>query len=101
MDNLAEDCSLSSYPSEAVNRWQPFWKPKDSQPEIKARVVAGAPAPASSCEFTGDIPFVGCASKLRLRQIDGCICTFACYSDSKVWSKCWTRLEKLKNKGKT
>lgn len=57
---MAEDCSLSNYASEAVNRWQPLWKPKDPQPETKARVVAGAPAPAGSCEFMGNTAFVGC-----------------------------------------
>ena len=98
---MAEDCSLSNYAFEAVSKWQPLWKHKDSQLEAKTKVVAGASAPAGSCEFIGNIAFVGCASKLRLCQIDGCSCTFVCYSDSKVWSKCWTRLEKLKNKGKT
>ena len=96
---MAEEYSQTNYSSDAVNRWQPLWEPKDSKPETKARVVSGAPAPAGSCEFIGNDAFLGCESKLRLCQIDGCSCTFACYSDSKVWIKCWTRLEKLKDKG--
>jgi hypothetical protein len=95
------DYSLSGYSSYQQNDRFPIWKPKEAKLAAKASVVLGAPAPAGSCEFIGDFPFVGCTSKLRLCQIDGCSCTFACYSDSKVWSKCWTRLEKLKDKEQT
>ncbi len=90
--------SLFNYSSQQQDERLPIWKPKEYKPAAKASVVLSAPAPADSCESVGDTPFVGCSSKLRLCQIDGCSCTFACYSDSKVWSKCWTRLEKLKDK---
>ncbi len=95
---MVEDYSLFGYSSEQQNDRSPIWKPKETKPSAKASVVLSASAPQGSCEFIGDIPFVGCTSKLRLCQIDGCSCTFACYSDSKVWTSCWTRLEKLKDK---
>jgi hypothetical protein len=98
---MLEDYSLFGYSSEQQNDRLSIWTPKETNPAPKASVVLDAPAPAGSCEFIGDIPFVGCTSKLRLCQIDGCSGTFACYSDSKVWTSCWTQLEKLKNKGQT
>jgi hypothetical protein len=98
---MLEDYSLSGYSSDQQNDRFPIWKPKETKPAAKGSVVLGTPAPAGSCKFVGDFPFLGCTSKLRLCQIDGCSCTFACYSDSKVWSKCWTRLEKLKDKEQT
>ena len=95
---MTEDCALFDYSSKQQNDRQPIWKPKETKPAPKASVVLGAPAPAGSCEFIGDFPFVGSTSKLRLCRIDRCSCTFACYSDSKVWTSCLTRLEKLKDK---
>jgi hypothetical protein len=98
---MLEDYSIFDYSSEHQNDQLPLWRPKETRPVSKASVVLGTPAPVGSCEFIGDFAFVGCTSNLRLCQIDGCSCTFGCYSDSKVWSSCRTRLEKLKNKGQT
>ena len=95
---MVEDYTLFGNSSEQNDRL-PIWKPKETKPVAKTSVVLSAPA--GSCEFIGDFPFVGCTSKLRLCQIDGCSCTLACYSDSKVWSTCYTRLEKLKDKEQT
>ena len=88
---MAEDYSLSDYPSEAVNRWQPLWTPKDSQTEAKARVVAGAPAPAGSCEFVGALIWEG--STGRCCRLSGCCFLFA---DPKAYASCPSRTERLK-----
>ena len=80
---MVEDFSLSDYSSYQQNDRLPIWRPKETKPEAKASDVLSAPAPADSCEFTGDIAFVGCASKLRLCQIDGCSCTFLVILTSK------------------
>jgi hypothetical protein len=88
---LAQDYSLSNYPSEAVNKWQPLWKPKDSQTETKASVVAGAPAPAGSCEFVGALIWEG--STGRCCRLSGCCFLFA---DPKAYASCPSRTERLK-----
>jgi hypothetical protein len=88
---LVEDYSLSDYPSEAVSKWQPLWKPKGSPTENKARIVAGAPAPAGSCEFVGALIWEG--STGRICNLDGCCFLFA---DPKAYVSCPSRTERLK-----
>ncbi len=87
---LAEDYSFSDYPSEAVNRWQPLWKPKDSPTETKAHIVNEAPAPAGSCEFVGALIWEG--STGRCCRLSGCCFLFA---DPKAYASCPSRIEKL------
>ena len=54
-----------------------FGSLKTTKPAAKALVILGAPAPAGSCEFVG--AFLSWeASKLRLCQIDGCVCFLVC-----------------------
>jgi hypothetical protein len=95
---MVEEDELVGYSPDQQNYRLPIWTPKETKPAAKTSVVFSPPAPEGGCEFTGDIAFAGCICKLRLCQIDGTSCTFACYSDSKVWSRCWTRLQKLKDK---
>ena len=91
MVTLPEDYSLSDYPSETVNRWQPFWKPKDSQHEIKAHIVSYAPAPVGSCEFVGALIWEG--STGRLCSLGSCCFLFA---DPKAYASCPSRDERLR-----
>ena len=88
---MVEDYSLSDYPSEAVSKWQPLWKPKDSPTENKAHIVAGAPAPAGSCEFAGTLIWEG--STGRCCRLSGCCFLFA---DPKAYASCPSRIEKLR-----
>ena len=89
---LAEDYSLSDYPSDvAVNRWQPLWKPKESSTEAKASVVSGVPAPAGSCEFVGALIWEGSIG--RCCRLGGCCFLFA---DPKAYASCPSRMERLR-----
>ena len=92
---LAEGYSLSDYPAEAVNRWQPLWKPKDTKAEANAFVVSGAPAPAGSCEFVGGLPYEGALGrKCRL----GGVCFL--FADPAAYASCPSRTEKLREREK-
>lgn len=93
---MVEEDEFISYSSDQQNYRFPIWKPKETKPAAKASVGFSPPAPKGSCEFTGEIAFSGCSSKLRLCQINKCSCIFACYSNSKIWISCPMRLKKLK-----
>ena len=83
-------------PEPVVKReWQPLWKSSSEKvkPEPKAFIVSGAPAPAGSCEFVGDLLYVG--SSGRHCTLGGSCFLFLKASD---YVNCPSRAEKLKDK---
>jgi hypothetical protein len=91
---VVENYRLSDYASETPNRWQPFWKPKDSSTE-KATVITEASAPTGCCEFVRDLVDPTIDGR---RCFNNTYCPKRIFADPKLFDSCPTRLEKLKDK---